>query len=273
MAVARRRSQLRGVPVLIRHLQAMQAVHRPLPTRTAPAHHNLSADSSHATSSRGAFVCACSREGLPTSHAHSPRPYSDIFFPLFPPCATHPLLPLFTVTLSTHSSRVARWYRAPELILLFDYTTAVDVWSLGCIFAELLGMQRENCARFEDRAPLFPGSTCYPLSGDGLGKAAQKQPYSLAGAQAGTSETEGAHVPAFVWPLAATHGAPTAPLTLLLIAIPARVLTAATVHTLSRTLASHTPAHTRHAHGPAVGDLRHHRHAHPDRRCGHRADG
>lgn len=36
---------------------------------------------------------------------------------------------------------VTRWYRAPELILLQDdYTEAIDMWSVGCIFAELLGM-------------------------------------------------------------------------------------------------------------------------------------
>lgn len=36
---------------------------------------------------------------------------------------------------------VTRWYRAPEVILLErEYNTAVDVWSIGCIFAELLGM-------------------------------------------------------------------------------------------------------------------------------------
>jgi len=41
---------------------------------------------------------------------------------------------------------IARWYRAPEIILNpNDYTKAVDVWSIGCIFAELLGRQ-----------PLFP---------------------------------------------------------------------------------------------------------------------
>ncbi|KAG9312973.1 kinase-like protein [Chiua virens] len=32
-----------------------------------------------------------------------------------------------------------RWYRAPEIMLAFrGYTTAIDVWSIGCIFAELL---------------------------------------------------------------------------------------------------------------------------------------
>ncbi len=68
--------------------------------------------------------------------------------------------------------QVTRWYRAPEIMLacqvrkhfllavpclalhslaatccvLQEYTKAIDVWSLGCIFAELLGAK-----------PLFPG--------------------------------------------------------------------------------------------------------------------
>lgn len=33
-----------------------------------------------------------------------------------------------------------RWYRAPEIMLAFKcYTKAIDMWSVGCIFAELLG--------------------------------------------------------------------------------------------------------------------------------------
>lgn len=41
-----------------------------------------------------------------------------------------------------------RWYRAPELLLGSEYyTTAVDVWSIGCIFSELLL-----------RKPMMPGS-------------------------------------------------------------------------------------------------------------------
>lgn len=40
-----------------------------------------------------------------------------------------------------------RWYRAPEVMLTFrDYTTAIDMWSVGCILAEML-LGR----------PLFPG--------------------------------------------------------------------------------------------------------------------
>lgn len=42
---------------------------------------------------------------------------------------------------------VTRWYRAPELLLsCSDYNQQIDVWSVGCVFAELLG-----------RKPLFPG--------------------------------------------------------------------------------------------------------------------
>lgn len=42
---------------------------------------------------------------------------------------------------------VTRWYRAPEIMLACrEYTLAIDVWSVGCIFAEMLG-----------RKPLFPG--------------------------------------------------------------------------------------------------------------------
>lgn len=42
---------------------------------------------------------------------------------------------------------VTRWYRAPEVILnASEYTKAIDIWSVGCIIAELLG-----------RTPLFPG--------------------------------------------------------------------------------------------------------------------
>eukprot|EP00522_Entomoneis_paludosa_P011449 CAMPEP_0172452766 /NCGR_PEP_ID=MMETSP1065-20121228/10323_1 /TAXON_ID=265537 /ORGANISM="Amphiprora paludosa, Strain CCMP125" /LENGTH=708 /DNA_ID=CAMNT_0013204873 /DNA_START=243 /DNA_END=2369 /DNA_ORIENTATION=+ len=62
---------------------------------------------------------------------------------------------------------VTRWYRAPELILIQPYTSAVDIWSLGCILGELLSMQAGNTENYEDRKPLFPGGACFPLSGDG----------------------------------------------------------------------------------------------------------
>lgn len=60
---------------------------------------------------------------------------------------------------------VTRWYRAPEVILLQDvYTSAIDIWSVGCIFAELLSMMRSNFATVFDRKPLFPGGSCFLLS-------------------------------------------------------------------------------------------------------------
>ena len=34
---------------------------------------------------------------------------------------------------------VSRYYRAPELIMcVTDYSTAIDIWALGCIIAELV---------------------------------------------------------------------------------------------------------------------------------------
>jgi mitogen-activated protein kinase 1/3 len=60
---------------------------------------------------------------------------------------------------------VTRWYRAPELILIEkDYTSAIDVWSVACIFAELMMMIKDNASTFMDRTPLFPGKYCFPLS-------------------------------------------------------------------------------------------------------------
>ena len=42
---------------------------------------------------------------------------------------------------------VTRWYRAPEIMLAcHEYSYPIDVWSVGCIFAELIL-----------RKPLFPG--------------------------------------------------------------------------------------------------------------------
>ncbi|XP_035451841.2 cyclin-dependent kinase 11B-like [Spodoptera frugiperda] len=44
---------------------------------------------------------------------------------------------------------VTRWYRAPELLLRSKtYGTPIDMWSVGCIFAELMNLQ-----------PLFPGTS------------------------------------------------------------------------------------------------------------------
>jgi mitogen-activated protein kinase 1/3 len=60
---------------------------------------------------------------------------------------------------------VTRWYRAPELILLEkNYDKKIDVWSLGCVFAEMLSLIRDNSPYYAERGPLFPGKSCFPLS-------------------------------------------------------------------------------------------------------------
>ena len=44
---------------------------------------------------------------------------------------------------------VTLWYRAPEILLgAKHYSTPVDVWSVGCIFAEMINQR-----------PLFPGDS------------------------------------------------------------------------------------------------------------------
>lgn len=74
-------------------------------------------------------------------------------------------------TLTRHV--VTRWYRAPELILLQQYDTAVDMWSVGCVLGELLSMQAENVRDYRNRRALFPGSACPSLSNDGLKNSAR----------------------------------------------------------------------------------------------------
>jgi len=59
---------------------------------------------------------------------------------------------------------VTRWYRAPEIILCNgQYSQAIDVWSTGCIFAELLFLMQPPALR-PSKDPLFPGRSCFPLS-------------------------------------------------------------------------------------------------------------
>ena len=43
---------------------------------------------------------------------------------------------------------VTLWYRAPDILMgSKNYSTSVDIWSVGCIFAEML-----------QRKPFFPGT-------------------------------------------------------------------------------------------------------------------
>eukprot|EP00830_Metopus_es_P000636 TRINITY_DN10608_c0_g1_i1.p1 TRINITY_DN10608_c0_g1~~TRINITY_DN10608_c0_g1_i1.p1 ORF type:complete len:443 (-),score=88.28 TRINITY_DN10608_c0_g1_i1:93-1421(-) len=76
---------------------------------------------------------------------------------------------------------VTRWYRAPELILLEkDYGPAIDIWSAGCIFGELLSMMKEHAPTYLDRKPLFPGGSCFPLSPDHKAEKKHGFPHSSA---------------------------------------------------------------------------------------------
>lgn len=71
---------------------------------------------------------------------------------------------------------VTRWYRAPEVILMNEfYSYSIDIWSVGCIFAELLSMMKENFPDFVARQPLFPGKSCFPLSPGAMNATAEEK--------------------------------------------------------------------------------------------------
>jgi mitogen-activated protein kinase 1/3 len=53
---------------------------------------------------------------------------------------------------------MTRNYRAPEVILLQDYTSSIDIWSTGCIFGELLKFTENKSSH------LFEGGSCFPIS-------------------------------------------------------------------------------------------------------------
>ncbi len=77
----------------------------------------------------------------------------------------------------------SRWYRAPETILLEkDYEFGVDIWAIGCTFAELAVCSKPYLKyitkksekygsdlvelveeQVKNRFP-FPGDSCYPMS-------------------------------------------------------------------------------------------------------------
>lgn len=56
----------------------------------------------------------------------------------------------FTVPLKSYTHEIVTlWYRAPEVLLgATHYSTPIDIWSVGCIFAELVRKQ-----------PIFPGDS------------------------------------------------------------------------------------------------------------------
>ncbi|XP_071066916.1 cyclin-dependent kinase 3 isoform X2 [Dasypus novemcinctus] len=62
----------------------------------------------------------------------------------------------FGVPLRTYTHEVVTlWYRAPEILLGSKfYSTAVDVWSIGCIFAEMQLLQYDPSRRISAKAAL-----------------------------------------------------------------------------------------------------------------------
>ncbi|UIZ24935.1 hypothetical protein KXD40_006776 [Peronospora effusa] len=72
---------------------------------------------------------------------------------------------------------VTRWYRAPEIMLgCMKYKSEVDVWSMGCIFAEMMS-----------RKPLFPGQDYIDqlhLIMNALGAPSEQELYFLTNARA-----------------------------------------------------------------------------------------
>ncbi|CAL8143112.1 unnamed protein product [Orchesella dallaii] len=57
------------------------------------------------------------------------------------------LAKVYDFTMKLTNVVVTLWYRPPEVLLGSSYGTAVDIWSVGCIFAELIR-----------RRPLLPGT-------------------------------------------------------------------------------------------------------------------
>ena len=57
---------------------------------------------------------------------------------------------VFSVTVRPYTHEVVTlWYRAPEILLgSVEYSTPLDIWSAGCIFAEMFTKQ-----------PLFMGDS------------------------------------------------------------------------------------------------------------------
>jgi mitogen-activated protein kinase 1/3 len=67
---------------------------------------------------------------------------------------TIPLLGYMTDHVTT------RWYRSPEVCLLADtYDRSTDLWAVGCIMAELVGLMQGN-----PKGPLFPGASSVPMT-------------------------------------------------------------------------------------------------------------
>lgn len=91
-----------------------------------------------------------------TASSSPPSPSSSHSHPTPPP--------LFRVLTKYVTSR---WYRSPEVALMMNqYGTPVDLWAVGCIFAELL-MRQEGTDPASKKHGLFISGHCKPMSNGG----------------------------------------------------------------------------------------------------------
>jgi len=96
------------------------------------------------------------------------RPSGELQLLQIPPAKIQEIAPL--------TGHVAtRWYRAPELLLQAPYSFSVDMWALGCVWAELLKTLGGSGAL---PGPLFPGASSQ-LSLDAKRKRAQKKGHAI----------------------------------------------------------------------------------------------
>mmetsp|Transcript_11323 Transcript_11323/g.26063 ORF Transcript_11323/g.26063 Transcript_11323/m.26063 type:complete len:469 (+) Transcript_11323:86-1492(+) len=68
-----------------------------------------------------------------------------------------------TTWASPLGSGTTLWYSAPELLLCQrGYTEAIDIWSAGCVLAELMAVADGAPLGLEERGPIFPGAATVP---------------------------------------------------------------------------------------------------------------
>ena len=102
------------------------------------------------------------------THCNLAKDYSKLCQGLDIEKGIHPITKKFKLIpkkiLRESQQRSRPLYEAPETLFPDqDQTPAVDIWSLGCLFAELIGMIKENAPTFLDRCPLFITNYPYKL--------------------------------------------------------------------------------------------------------------
>jgi len=86
-------------------------------------------------------------------------------------------IPVATTSSMETQQVCTRWYRPPEALLGKASGTSIDIWSFGCLMAELFLLMQKDA----ERKPLFPGwySVHSPTDGGKLGSAAKYDQLSV----------------------------------------------------------------------------------------------